>query len=346
MTTQIESYVQGQWHAPNGELRHIHNATTEEEVAVLGSDELDFQGVLDHARNVGGPALRAMTFAERGAMLKALSGAIHEHRDELLDISAANGGTTRKDGKFDIDGATGTLAAYAYFAKELGDRHVIADGAGIQLGRTARFWGQHIYTPRLGAAVHINAFNFPAWNMMEKAACSLLAGVPVIEKPGLATSLVAYKVAKIAIDSGLLPEGSFQFISARVGDLLDRLDRQDVMAFTGSARTGAMLKGNANLVTNNVRVNIEADSLNAAVLAPHVEEGGRPLRGMEEAADLRQHDGQVGVGLRAGRHDHADAVRLEQVARLAAAEVGVDQVQVGAVIEGQPIAAHFTLDLV
>ncbi len=195
MTIQMESYVQGRWHAPTGDLREIHNATTEEPMAVLNSSDLDFGGVLDHARTVGGPALRAMTFAERGEMLKALSVAIHEHRQELLDLSAANAGTTRKDGKFDIDGATGTLAAYAYFAKELGDRPFLTDGDGIQLGRTARFWGQHIWVPRHGAAVHINAFNFPTWGMGEKMACALLAGVPVIEKAGTPSAMLAHRMA-------------------------------------------------------------------------------------------------------------------------------------------------------
>jgi 3,4-dehydroadipyl-CoA semialdehyde dehydrogenase len=335
MTIQISSYVQGRWHAPAGELRHIHNATTEEELAVLGSDELDFEGVLTHARTVGGPALRAMTFAQRGAMLKALSGAIHEHRDELLELSAANAGTTRKDGKFDVDGATGTLAAYAYFAKELGDRHIISDGEGIQLGRTARFWGQHIYTPRLGAAVHINAFNFPAWNMMEKAACALLAGVPVIEKPGLATCLVAWRIAQISIESGLLPEGSFQFISARVGDLLDRLGHQDAMAFTGSARTGAMLKGNPNLVKNNVRVNIEADSLNAAVLAPDVKEGSETWRLFlrNVVLDMQQKTGQKCTAVRRifVPQERLDDVKDEMVAML------------GQIVVGDPSASGTTM---
>jgi len=325
MTIQMESYVQGSWHGPTGELREIHNATTEEPMAVLNSDGLDFGGVLEHARTVGGPALRAMTFAERGAMLKTLSGVIHEHREELLDLSTANAGTTRKDGKFDIDGATGTLAAYAYFAKELGDRRLISDGDGIQLGRTARFWGQHIRVPRLGAAVHINAFNFPAWNMLEKAACALLAGVPVIEKPGLATSLVAYRLSRIIVESGLLPEGSFQFISARVGDL-DRLDRQDAMAFTGSAGTGAMLKGNPNLVSRNVRVNIEADSLNAAVLGPDATEDTETWRLFlrNVVLDMQQKTGQKCTAVRRilVPADRMDEVRDELVAMLGQVVVG------------------------
>lgn len=300
MTTELTSYVLGRWHAGTGEPRTLYNATTEEPMATVDSTGIDFGAVLDHARTVGGPALRAMTFTERGSMLKALAAAIHEHREELLDLSAANAGTTRKDGKFDIDGATGTLSAYAYFAKELGDRRVISDGDGIQLGRTARFWGQHIRVPLLGAAVHINAFNFPAWNMMEKAACALLAGMPVIEKPGTATALVAWRIAQIAVESGVLPEGSFQFIAGSTGDLLDKMDAQDVLAFTGSAWTGNKLRGNPNLVENSIRSNIEADSLNAAVLAPDVEEGSETWRLFLQnvVLDMQQKTGQKCTAVR------------------------------------------------
>ena len=235
-----------------------------------------------------------MTFAERAAMLKGLSAAIHEAREELIDMGAVNGGNTRGDAKFDIDGATGTLAAYASFGKRLGDRPFLTDGDGMQLGRTARFWGQHVRVPRRGVAVHINAFNFPAWGMMEKAACALLAGVPVIEKPGTSTALIAWRVAQIVVDSGLVPEGAFQFLCGSAGDLLDHLDGQDCVAFTGSAATGMKIKGHENLVRHNVRVNVEADSINAAVLAPDVDSGDEAF-GLfvgNVALDMRQKAGQ------------------------------------------------------
>jgi len=300
MTTTLTSYVQGAWHTGTGTPRPLHNATTEEVIAQVNSDGIDFGGVLAHARDVGGPALRAMTFAERGAMLKALSGAIHEHREELLDLSTANAGTTRKDGKFDIDGATGTLASYAYFAKGCGARTFLSDGDGIQLGRTARFWGQHILVPRPGAAVHINAFNFPAWNMLEKAACALLAGMPVVEKPGSATALVAWRIAQIVVESGLLPEGAWQFIAGSTGDLLDKMGSQDVLAFTGSAWTANKLRSNENLIRQSVGMNIEADSLNAAVLAPDVEPGSETWRLFlrNVVLDMQQKTGQKCTAVR------------------------------------------------
>ena len=267
----LQSYIAGQWQTGQGEGTALENAATGETVARCSTEGLDLGAAVRHAREVGGLALRKMTFAERAEMLKGLSGAIHEIREELISMGARNGGNTRGDAKFDIDGATGTLAAYAALGKDLGDRKFMTDGDGLQLGRTGRFWGQHIRTPRQGVAVHINAFNFPAWGMFEKMACALLAGVPVIEKPGSATALIAWRCAQVAVESGLVPEGGFQFVCGSAGDLLSHLNGQDCVAFTGSAATGAKIRGHETLVAENVRVNIEADSINAAVLAPDVD---------------------------------------------------------------------------
>jgi len=267
----LESYLEGKWQAGSGQTQTLYNPTTEEALAETGSAGLDLEAALAWGRRVGGPALRQLGFPGRGEMLKALSGAIHEHRDELLELSIQNAGTTRSDAKFDIDGATGTLAAYAHFARELEREQHVPDGEGGQLGRTRRFWGQHILVPKEGIAVHINAFNFPAWNMAEKMACSLLAGVPVIEKPGTPTAMVAWRIARIIVDSGVLPSGAFQFVCGSARELLDHTGPQDSVAFTGSSGTGALLRGNANAVKHNVHVNIEADSLNAAILGPDVE---------------------------------------------------------------------------
>ncbi len=267
----LESYLCGSWKSGTGEPRPLFNPSSAQPLAQCLSGGTDFAAVLTHARQVGGPALRAMSFAQRAAMLKGLSAAIHERREDLILDSISNGGNTRGDAKFDIDGATGTLAAYASLGKRLSSEDSLPDGEGVQLGRTPRFWGQHIMTPRLGAAVHINAFNFPAWGMAEKMACALLAGMPVITKPGTPSALLAYSMAKVMVESGLLPEGSFQFIAGGAGDLLDHMGPQDVLAFTGSAQTGALLKSNKNVLQNNVRMNIEADSLNCAILAADVE---------------------------------------------------------------------------
>ena len=179
----LESYLLGAWHAGQGEPAILVDPTTEEPIAECRSADVDWQAVLEHARQVGGPALRALSFQERGELLKALAAAIHEYREELIELSMQNGGCTRGDAKFDIDGATGTLAAYARFARALPEGALLPDGEGIQLGRTPRFWGQHVRVPLQGAAVHINAFNFPAWGQCEKMACALLAGVPVSTRP-------------------------------------------------------------------------------------------------------------------------------------------------------------------
>jgi oxepin-CoA hydrolase/3-oxo-5,6-dehydrosuberyl-CoA semialdehyde dehydrogenase len=269
----LTSYVQDQWRAGLGAPARLDNPTSEEPLAECSSDGLDWRGLLDHARTVGGPALRRRTFAERGEMLKALSAALHAAREELIEVSIQNAGTTRSDAKFDVDGAIGTLAAYAQYGAELGGKQLLSDGEGLQLGRSPRFFGQHVLVPRLGAALHVNAFNFPAWNMMEKAACALLAGCPVIEKPGTPTALVAWRVAKIAVECGALPRGAFQFVAGSIGKLFDHLGPQDGVAFTGSSATAALLKAHPAVVRHNVRLNIEADSLNAAVLGPDVEPG-------------------------------------------------------------------------
>ncbi|MFT5462472.1 MAG: 3,4-dehydroadipyl-CoA semialdehyde dehydrogenase, partial [Planctomycetota bacterium] len=267
----LSSYVLGSWKEASGDLSTLVNPTNEEAIATCGTDGIDMQAVLRYGREIGGPALRALTFAERGGLLKSLSKAIHEQREELIELSIQCSGTTRGDAKFDLDGGTGTLSSYAFFAKSLPDKRFLPDGEGTQLGRTARFWGEHISVPREGVAIHINAFNFPVWNMCEKMACALLAGVPVVEKPGTATSYLAWRTAQIIVESGVLPEGAFQFLCGSAGDLLSHAGAQDVLAFTGGSRTAALLRGHENLVRHNVHVNAEADSLNAAVLAPDVD---------------------------------------------------------------------------
>jgi oxepin-CoA hydrolase/3-oxo-5,6-dehydrosuberyl-CoA semialdehyde dehydrogenase len=266
----LESYVLGRWQAGTGTPEILRDPTSEEPLAQASSAGIDLAAVLAHGRERGGPALRALGFEKRAGLLLGLSQAIHARRDELLELSIQNAGTTRGDAKFDVDGATGTLAAYAQLGKELGSRAFLADGPGVQLGRTARFWGQHVLVPKPGIAVHVNAFNFPAWNQCEKMACALLSGMPVLEKPGTPTALVAWRIARIIVESQLLPEGAFQFLCGGARELLDHVGPQDVLAFTGSSGTGARLRGNAAVVRHNSRVNIEADSLNAALLAPDV----------------------------------------------------------------------------
>lgn len=270
---ELGSYVEGKWVKGNGNGAELVNPATEEVLATTTTDGIDFGAAVAFARDKGGPALRAMTFAERGEMLRSMSRIMHGRRDELLSIAQENGGNTRSDAKFDVDGASGTLSAYADLAAELGETHTLLDGASVPLGRSARLSGQHIYTPRNGVAVHINAFNFPAWGLAEKAATALLAGMPVITKPGTSTALVAHRMMEIFVEAKVLPEGALSFLCGGAGVLLDHLSGQDVIAFTGSSTTAAKLRQGPAVLREGTHINVEADSLNAAILGTDVEEG-------------------------------------------------------------------------
>jgi 3,4-dehydroadipyl-CoA semialdehyde dehydrogenase len=271
-TTVLRSYVAGRWVTGSGEAPLL-NPATEEVLAHTSTQGIDFRAALVHARDVGGPALRALTFAERGEIVRGLSRLIHTHRDELIQLAIANGGNTRGDAKFDVDGASATLAAYAELGAQLGVSRLLLDGTAVPIGRSARYVGQHVLAPRRGVAVHINAFNFPAWGLAEKAAVALLAGMPVVSKPATATALVAARMTELFIESKLLPEGAFSFIAGSAGDLLEHLQGQDVLAFTGSSDTAATLRALRVVVHDSVRINVEADSLNSAVLGADVEPG-------------------------------------------------------------------------
>ena len=179
----LDSYVAGRWQKGQGKPQVLVNPASGESLAETSTAGIDFAAAARHAREIGGPALRALSFAARGELLKRLSAALHEQRDELIELATRNGGNTRGDAKFDIDGAIGTLASYAALAKGLGDRPFLVDGAGAQLGRSPRFFGQHVMVPRHGVAVHVNAFNFPAWGTMEKSECAWIEGFQVISNP-------------------------------------------------------------------------------------------------------------------------------------------------------------------
>ena len=268
----LRSYVAGAWHEASGGFATLVDPSTEEPVARASSEGVDFGAALAWARERGGPALRQLSFAERGELLKAMSGVLREGRDELLELSRINNGTTRRDGNFDVGGGSATLAYYAGVARSLGARSVLVDGDGVQLSRDESFWGQHVLVPRHGVAVFINAFNFPVWGFAEKAACALAAGMPMIVKPATATALVAERAVEMVIEAGILPPGALQLVCGRTGDLLDRLGPQDVLAFTGSAETARIFRTHPHLIGVNTRLNVEADSLNAAVLGPDVGE--------------------------------------------------------------------------
>ena len=268
---QLRSYVSASWVAGTGTPQALLNPTTEEPLAQASSEGVDLAAALQFARSTGGPALRAMSFAERGAALKAIADAIQTERERLLDLGIANGGNTRSDAKFDVDGAIATLLAYAEVASSLGQSRFLVDGESIQLGRSARFHGQHIAVPRHGVAVHINAFNFPAWGFAEKAAVALLAGMPVLSKPATSSAMLAHRIVELIVEQKLLPEGALSLLVGGARDLVSHLGGQDVLAFTGSGETGAQIRAAPEVIRHSVRINVEADSLNAALLGPDVE---------------------------------------------------------------------------
>ena len=269
----VSSFAAGQWVAPGPGARAIASAVTGEVIAEAGNDALDITAMLDHARRTGGPALRALTFHDRARMLKALALHLGEHKEALYQLSFDTG-ATRSDSAIDIDGGIGTVFVFASKGRrEMPDARVYLDGAVEQLSRDGSFLGRHVCVPLQGVAVHINAFNFPVWGMLEKLAPTLLAGVPAIVKPATATSYVTEACVRLMLDSGILPDGALQLVAGGVGDMLDRLGPQDVVSFTGSAATALKLRSHPNILAQSVRFVAEQDSLNASILGPDAAPG-------------------------------------------------------------------------
>ncbi|MGR3821688.1 MAG: phenylacetic acid degradation bifunctional protein PaaZ [Salipiger marinus] len=265
---RLESYVSGAWRAGQGEAKPLAHAATGEVHALISSDGLDFAGALDWGRRTGGTALRRHTLHERALMLKAIGQALMAGKDEFYAESLATGATPR-DAWPDIDGGIGTMLTFASKARrELPNAHVLPEGPVEMLSRDGSFVGQHILTPLEGVAVHINAFNFPVWGMLEKIAPALIAGVPCVVKPASQTAYLTELVVRRILEMQILPDGALQLICGGVGDLLDHVTGQDAVTFTGSAQTGQKLRTHPAVVQNSVRFTMEADSLNAAILGP------------------------------------------------------------------------------
>lgn len=271
--TPLPSYAIGSWFTPEDEGRIVLNAATGEEVARISATGLDTGAMVRHARDIGGPALREMTFTQRALVLKDLVKALGEHREEFLELSSWTG-ATRSDSTVDVDGGTGTAYVLASTAAAtLPDTHALVEGDAVSLTRDGGFVTQHVLTPRRGVAVQINAYNFPVWGMLEKFAPAFIAGIPSIVKPATETAYVTHRVVQRMVESGLLPDGSIQLICGGAGDILDHLGGQDSVLFTGSAATGARLRAHPTIVSRSVRFNAETDSLNCAILGPDATPG-------------------------------------------------------------------------
>jgi oxepin-CoA hydrolase/3-oxo-5,6-dehydrosuberyl-CoA semialdehyde dehydrogenase len=269
----LRNYAQGEWVAGNGKTADLIHAVTGEKIGETSSGGLDFKGMTEYARKTGGPKLRAMTFHQRAAMLKAMAKYLMERKDEFYALSAATG-ATKTDSWVDIDGGIGTLFAYSSRGRrEFPNETFHVEGPAESLSKGGTFVGRHICVPLEGVAIHINAFNFPCWGMLEKMAPTLLAGVPCIVKPATVTSFLTELMFRRMVESGIFPEGAIQLIVGSAGDLLDHVSEQDAVAFTGSAATGQMLKNGKAMMQHSVRFNMEADSLNCSILGPDAAPG-------------------------------------------------------------------------
>jgi oxepin-CoA hydrolase/3-oxo-5,6-dehydrosuberyl-CoA semialdehyde dehydrogenase len=264
---QLENYIAGQWVKGTGKQAELLDASTGELIATTSSGGLDFGAMLTYAREVGGPPLRKMTFPERGRMLKALALYLMDRKEEFYRISYKTG-ATKADSWVDIEGGIGNVFANASLRKQLGNMPFYVDGPPVLTSKGGSFMGHHIMVPKEGVAVHINAFNFPIWGMLEKCAVNWMAGMPAVVKPATVTSYLTEAMAKAIIESKILPEGALQLIVGSANGILDHVESQDVVTFTGSASTGRMLKSHPRIVAESVPFNMEADSLNSIVLGP------------------------------------------------------------------------------
>jgi oxepin-CoA hydrolase/3-oxo-5,6-dehydrosuberyl-CoA semialdehyde dehydrogenase len=269
---KLSNYVTGKWITGDGEGQPLYNAVNGSLIGHASTKGLDFASILAYGRNTGGPALRKMTFHERGQMLKALALHLRNHLDTFYAISYQTG-ATKADSWIDIEGGIGNLFSYASLRRKFPNETFCTDGEPINLSKGGSFMGQHILVPKEGIAVHINAFNFPVWGMLEKIAVNLLAGVPAIVKPATITSYLTEAVVKEIVASGILPAGAVQLLCGSAGDLLSHVTAQDVITFTGSASTGLQLKAHPRVMAENVPFTMEADSLNCIVLGNDVTPG-------------------------------------------------------------------------
>jgi len=270
---KLQSFAQNQWVDGNGKGKELLSAVDGSAVATISSDGLDFAAMLDYAREVGGPNLRKFTFHQRALMLKELAKHLDSHKKSFYELSTKTG-ATRSDSWIDIDGGISTLFVFSGKGRrEMPNGHVYLDGPPEMLSRNGTFVGQHIYTPIRGAALHINAFNFPCWGMLEKLAPTLLAGVPAIVKPASSTAYLTQLMVEHMIESRILPEGSLQLICGGVGNLFDHLTCQDAVAFTGSKTTAEYLQQHPRVISDSVRFTAETDSLNASILGPDATPG-------------------------------------------------------------------------
>lgn len=344
---KLESYLAGKWVSGTGDGEKLVDPVSGEVLATASAEGLDRGAALEFAREKGSAALQAMTYKERAALLGNIADVLAANRAKYFDISRKNQGATEADAGFDVDGAVYTIKQYAKWGSAL-EGKLVKDGAQLPLSKTGAFVAQHFLKPMTGVAVFINAFNFPAWGLWEKASPALLAGMPVFVKPATQTAWLTQEMVKDVVTAGVLPEGSLQILCGSAGDLLDHLREDDVLSFTGSAATAAKIKSHPNVIARSIRYNIEADSLNCIILGDDVEPGS-PLADLFVKEVVREMTLKAGQKCTAIRRilvprSKVKAIGEALIARLSGVKVGSPanaEVKCGPVVsKPQQEAAH------
>lgn len=345
-TEVLKNLVGGQWVAGRGPGTPLADPVTGAELVRVGRDGIDPVAALDYARETGGAALRALTYGQRAALLAAAAQAMQAQRDAYFEIATANSGTTRSDSAIDIDGALFTLNQYARWGAALGEARALRDGAAAKLGKDGAFQAQHVLVPTRGAALLVNAFNFPAWGLWEKAAPALLSGVPVVVKPATATAWLAQRMVADVVAAGVLPAGALSVLCGSSAGLLDALQPFDLVSFTGSAETAAALRAHRVIAQHSVRINVEADSLNAALLLPGADAGSEPfaLLVREVVREMTVKSGQKCTAIRRvlvpqALYDAAAAALGAELARVTVGNPRNASVQMGSLVSRAQLAA-------
>jgi 3,4-dehydroadipyl-CoA semialdehyde dehydrogenase len=322
----LESYLGGRWMTGTGDGTTLVNPATGEGVGWCSSSGADLRSALAYSRAAGGRGLRALSYSARAERLGKIADLLTSERDQWLEIARKNSGNTKADASIDVDGAIGTLKYFSRLAGRLGETTLLTDGPAIRLARDPNFQAIHIGVPLQGVAVHINAFNFPAWGLWEKAAVSLLAGVPVLSKPASSTAWLSQEMVRRVVESNILPEGSLSILCGPVNDLLEHLQFGDAVAFTGSAATADQIRRHAAIRERGVRLNVEADSLNAALLGPDAEPGS-PAFGFFVREVVKEMTSKAGQKCTAIRRIIVPSEREAAVAQ--AISVELDKIVVG-----------------
>ena len=346
MTELLSNYVSGQWQSGKGAGTTLHDPVLGTELVRVDASGLDLAAAFAFARHNGGAALRALTYTQRAAMLGAAAKVLQAHRDAYYDISTANSGTVKNDIAVDVDGGIYTLSTYAKMGESLGDAYFMHDGEPARLGKDPLFQSQHVLTPTRGVALLINAFNFPSWGLWEKAAPALLSGVSVIVKPATTTAWLTQRMVKDVVDTGIFPAGAISVICGSSAGLMDQLEPFDVVSFTGSADTAAIIRSHPAVTKKSVRVNIEADSVNSALLLPSEAVGSEAIDLLvkEVAREITVKSGQKCTAIRRVLVPDSlyDTVAQALSARLSKTTVGNprnESVRMGAVVNREQFNA-------